>query len=59
MVISVPGIGHFGDGNTGTDPSPNHSYVDAGNYPIHVYYFQSWLPGQHRRCYPCNSLNSG
>ncbi|MFN8145353.1 MAG: PKD domain-containing protein [Bacteroidia bacterium] len=26
----------FGDGNTGTDPSPNHSYVDAGNYPIHV-----------------------
>lgn len=26
----------FGDGNTGADPSPNHTYVDAGVYPIHM-----------------------
>ncbi|MBP6400889.1 MAG: PKD domain-containing protein [Bacteroidia bacterium] len=26
----------FGDGNTGAEPSPGHTYTEAGNYPIHL-----------------------
>lgn len=26
----------YGDGNNGADPSPEHTYMDAGQYPIHL-----------------------